>query len=87
MRESTIYNMLNEHKKKIGQIIGSNLNIFAHGILDLAIYRETWEAIIFNRKRLFWFIILWLWKPIKAQDYFTKIYTKIKATKFTKEIK
>ena len=87
MRENTIYHILNAHKKEIEKAVSFNFRLFANAILDLAIHRETYECILYNRKRLIWFIILWIFKPIKAQDYFARLYSENKYRRLEEEKK
>lgn len=87
MREATIYHILNQHKKQIEQAVGFNFKLFANAILDLAIYRETCECILYNRKRLVWFIILNIFKPVKAPNYFARLYSENKYRRLEEEKK
>jgi len=87
MREATIYNILNTHKKEIQNAVSFNFRLFANAILDLVIYRETCECIIYKRSRLLWFIILSIFSPIKAQDYFTRLYSENKYRRLEEEKK
>ena len=87
MRESTVYNILNMHKKQIEQAVSFHFRLFGNAILDLAIYRETWECIVYSRKRLIWFIFLGIVKPIWAQDYFARLYSDNKCRRLEEEKK
>lgn len=87
MRESEIYRILKTYNKEITQSVGMNFRMFAQAILDLAIYRETWDEIVFNKKRLIWVIILIIFKPIKANEYFAKLYNEKKFKRLDDEKK
>lgn len=87
MREAEIYRILKKHSKEIDNAIGFNFRLFANAILDLAIYRETWDEILYSRKRFIWFTILEIFRPLKAQDYFTKLYSEKKYNRLNDEKK
>jgi hypothetical protein len=82
MRESEIYNILSKFQAQMHVNIGRNWATFANGLLDLAIYRETWEQIIYSKKRLCWFIILYLMGGTNAQDYFAELFRENKQKQF-----
>lgn len=87
MRESEIYRILEKHSSGLNQMIGFNFRLFAQAILDLAIYRETWDEIVYNKKQLIWFIILNIFRPSKAKDYFAELYNAKKVKRLEDEKK
>ncbi len=87
MRESEIYRILRTYNKEITKTVGANFQLFAQAIIDLSIYRETWDEIIFDKRRLVWFGILNIFSRRKAKVYFAKLYRDKKLKRLQDEAK
>ena len=85
MRESEVYRILEKHSKEITQAVGLNFRLFAQAILDIAIYREAWDEIIYHRHKFIWLTILNIFSPKSAKKYFSEVYNDKKLRRLQEE--